>query len=43
MSERKKDPSKIGLGSSAIEGQGTTQRETGKRKRDSKRSNNKQI
>lgn len=43
MSERKKDPSKMGLTSSAIEGQGTTTKETGKRKRDSKLSNNKQL
>jgi hypothetical protein len=29
MSKRKKDPSKAGLGSSQVEGQGTTEHETG--------------
>jgi hypothetical protein len=29
MSKRKKDPSKVGLGSSQVEGQGTTNTETG--------------
>ncbi|MDZ5474513.1 YuzL family protein [Bacillus sp. 31A1R] len=37
MSKRKKDPSTIGLGSPQVEGQGTTNTETGGVKRDSAR------
>jgi hypothetical protein len=40
MSKRKKDPSTVGLSSPQVEGQGTTNQETGTRKRDS--SNRKQ-
>ncbi|WP_148362766.1 YuzL family protein [Bacillus sp. B-jedd] len=40
MGKRKHDPSTIGLNSSQVEGQGTTNRETGKKERPS--SNNKQ-
>jgi hypothetical protein len=37
MSKHKKDPSTIGLNSPQVEGQGTTNRETGKMKADSSR------
>ncbi|MHC0035632.1 YuzL family protein [Pseudoneobacillus sp. C159] len=37
MAKRKKDPSKVGLNSPQVEGQGTTNRETGKMKMDSAR------
>ncbi|MEK0288988.1 YuzL family protein [Caldifermentibacillus hisashii] len=37
MSKRKADPSTIGLSSSETEGQGTTSRETGRKKADSSR------
>jgi hypothetical protein len=37
MSKRKKDPSTIGLNSSQVEGQGTTNEETGRIKVDSSR------
>jgi hypothetical protein len=38
MSKRKKDPSTIGLNSPQVEGQGTTNRETGRTKADSSRN-----
>jgi hypothetical protein len=38
MSKRKKDPSTIGLNSPQVEGQGTTNRETGRVKADSSRN-----
>ncbi|MBM4761953.1 YuzL family protein [Bacillus sp. B15-48] len=41
MSKRKKDPSTIGLNSSQIEGQGTTNRETGQLKASSARNKQK--
>jgi hypothetical protein len=37
MKKRKKDPSTIGLNSAQVEGQGTTNQETGSRKADSSR------
>ncbi|MGN7299530.1 YuzL family protein [Ferdinandcohnia sp. SAFN-114] len=37
MAKRKKDPSTIGLGSSDVEGQGTTNQETGQMEMDSSR------
>ncbi|WP_449536644.1 YuzL family protein [Ferdinandcohnia sp. Marseille-Q9671] len=37
MAKRKKDPSTIGLNSADVEGQGTTQQETGKMQMDSSR------
>jgi hypothetical protein len=37
MSKRKKDPSTIGLNSPQVEGQGTTNRESGNMKMDSAR------
>jgi hypothetical protein len=37
MSKRKKDPSTIGLNSPQVEGQGTTNQETGRTKADSSR------
>ncbi|WP_285849315.1 YuzL family protein [Niallia taxi] len=40
VSNRKADPSTIGLGSTEVQGQGTTMKETGNRKSDS--SNKKQ-
>ncbi|KKB33489.1 YuzL family protein [Bacillus thermotolerans] len=43
MSKRKADPSTIGLGSSEIEGQGTTNRETGRKKADSSRKKQKRF
>ncbi|WP_082741695.1 MULTISPECIES: YuzL family protein [Anoxybacillaceae] len=42
MSKRKKDPSKTGLSSSHIQGQGTTTTETGAHKLDSARKKTKQ-
>ncbi|UFU00145.1 YuzL family protein [Radiobacillus kanasensis] len=42
MKERKANPSKVGLGSSQTEGQGTTVRETG-RKADSSRKKQKRY
>lgn len=41
MSNRKKDPSTIGLSSPQVEGQGTTNQETGARKQDSSRKKQK--
>ncbi|MEK4440275.1 MULTISPECIES: YuzL family protein [unclassified Niallia] len=41
MTNRKADPSTIGLGSSQQEGQGTTSKETGKTKEDSSRKKQK--
>lgn len=41
MKKRKKDPSTIGLNSSQVEGQGTTNTETGGVKQDSARRKNK--
>lgn len=43
MSKRKADPSTIGLSSHETEGQGTTNRETGKRKIDSSRKKQKEV
>ncbi|MEH7236481.1 YuzL family protein [Bacillus sp. JJ1562] len=37
MGKRKKDPTTIGLGSADVEGQGTTNRETGQKEMDSSR------
>ncbi|WP_318508904.1 YuzL family protein [Bacillus sp. T3] len=41
MSKRKKDPSTIGLSSPQVEGQGTTNMETGARAEDSSRKKQK--
>lgn len=41
MPKHKKDPSTIGLSSPEIEGQGTTNKETGKMKQDSSRKKQK--
>ncbi|UQZ74369.1 YuzL family protein [Niallia circulans] len=41
MTNRKADPSTIGLGSNLPEGQGTTAKETGKTKEDSSRKKQK--
>ncbi|MBB6452757.1 hypothetical protein HNQ94_001203 [Salirhabdus euzebyi] len=41
MKERKANPSKVGLGSPETEGQGTTTRETGRKKADSSRKKTK--
>ncbi|WP_335869000.1 YuzL family protein [Bacillus sp. 2205SS5-2] len=43
MSKRKADPSTIGLGSSDTKGQGTTTRETGRKKADSSRNKQKRT
>lgn len=43
MAKRKKDPSTIGLNSSQIEGQGTTNQETGQMKMDSSRHKKKKM
>lgn len=42
MGKRKKDPSTIGLGSSEVEGQGTTMRETSSKAASSSRKKQKQ-
>ena len=42
MTKRKKDPSTIGLNSSQVEGQGTTNHETGRAKASSSRNKQKQ-
>ncbi|MEH7224386.1 YuzL family protein [Bacillus sp. JJ1566] len=41
MAKRKKDPTTIGLGSPNVEGQGTTNRETGQMEMDSSRKKKK--
>ncbi|MEH7381898.1 YuzL family protein [Bacillus sp. JJ1533] len=41
MAKRKKDPTTIGLGSSDVEGQGTTNQETGRMAVDSSRKKKK--
>lgn len=43
MAKRKKDPSKIGLGSADVEGQGTTNKETGRMEMDSSRRKKKKM
>ncbi|MDF2902885.1 MAG: YuzL-like protein [Bacillus sp. (in: firmicutes)] len=43
MSKRKQDPSTVGLSSSQVEGQGTTNQETGGRKADSSRRKQKRT
>ncbi|MBO8178182.1 YuzL family protein [Aeribacillus pallidus] len=43
MKKRKKDPSTIGLSSSQVEGQGTTQQETGSQSLDSSRKKQKRM
>lgn len=43
MSKRKKDPSKIGLNSSQVEGQGTTNTETGSVQASSSRNKQKRY
>jgi len=41
--KHRKDPSKAGLGSSQVEGQGTTSTETGRMEKDSTRKKQKQM
>jgi len=41
VSNRKADPSTIGLGSTGVQGQGTTMKETGNKKADSSRKKQK--
>ncbi|MFT4414122.1 YuzL family protein [Fredinandcohnia humi] len=43
MPKRKKDPSKVGLNSPDVEGQGTTEQETGNMKMDSSRRKQKRT
>lgn len=43
MPKHRKDPSKIGLSSPEIEGQGTTETESGNYKKDSKRLKKKRM
>jgi hypothetical protein len=43
MGKRKKDPSTIGLSSPQVEGQGTTNMETGTRQADSSRKKQKRL
>jgi hypothetical protein len=43
MPKRKIDPSRAGLGSSEVEGQGTTQTETGSFEKNSSRKSKKQV
>ncbi|GAA0494135.1 hypothetical protein GCM10008986_20810 [Salinibacillus aidingensis] len=43
MKERKANPSKVGLGSPETEGQGTTNRDTGRKKADSSRKKQKRT
>ncbi len=43
LGKRKKDPTTIGLGSSNVEGQGTTNQETGKMELDSSRKKKKKF
>lgn len=43
MAKHKKDPSKIGLSSPEVQGQGTTMTETGSEKKDSARKKPRQM